>query len=379
MHVVIPALHRPTRPTGVCRHAVNLANCLADRTDIINITLLIGCWQENYFSRVFDITSEKIQIQVIDIKNNSISRNLWFLFGLPKVANQLKADLVHLSFPLPFLRSLFDSPVVATIHDFYPYECPENFGYPNALFNQWFLQQCIGNSDGLACVSKTTLGQFEHYFPKQFFCKNTSVVYNYVDFEGIQAAIPPNQKVYEHQPFILCVAQHRKNKNLDLLIRAYANLLKKNQLPAHTRLVLVGSAGPESQNLTSLSQKLGVQNQVNMLSAISDRELCWLYENCLLFVMPSSTEGFCIPLVEALSRSCNIICSGIPIFRELGLTECIFFDLKGNALANLSAAIKQAAEKPKLIQSANDTRFSKTVTADQCLTLYYSLLEQEKG
>lgn len=376
MHVVIAALHRPTKPTGVCRHAVNLANCLSDKADIAKITLLIGSWQKNYFARVFNILSQKIEIKTIDIKNSSTSRNLWFLFGLPKVTNRLNADLVHLSFPLPVLRNLFNSPVVATIHDFYPYECPENFGYPNVLFNQWFLQQCIQNSDGLACVSNTTLGQLEHYFPKAFSDKNTSVLYNYVDFEDIQAAIPASQQPYEHQPFILCVAQHRKNKNLDLLVQAYADLLKKNSLPDQTRLILVGSAGPESQNLNTLSQKLGVDKQMHMLSAISDRELCWLYENCLLFAMPSSTEGFCIPLVEALSRSCHIVCSNIPIFRELGLTECVFFNLTGNAVTNLSAAIKRAAKKPKLVQNTDNIRFSKTVTANQCLTLYYSLLEQ---
>ena len=34
MHVLIAALHRPVKPTGVCRHAANLARCLAAKPDV---------------------------------------------------------------------------------------------------------------------------------------------------------------------------------------------------------------------------------------------------------------------------------------------------------------------------------------------------------
>ena len=45
MHILIAALHRPTKPTGVCRHAVNLAQCLADTDEVDKVTLVIGAWQ----------------------------------------------------------------------------------------------------------------------------------------------------------------------------------------------------------------------------------------------------------------------------------------------------------------------------------------------
>ena len=136
MHILIPALHRPTEPTGVCRHAANLVLCLADRENIHQITLVVGTWQKDYFKRIFSLHLPKIQQTVVDIQNTSLSRNRWFMFGLPKLANQLQVDMVHLSFPLPFVRQWFKMSVVATLHDLYPFECPENFGYPQVLFNQ---------------------------------------------------------------------------------------------------------------------------------------------------------------------------------------------------------------------------------------------------
>ncbi|MDF5716701.1 MAG: glycosyltransferase [Rhizonema sp. NSF051] len=184
MHILISALHRPAKPTGVCRHAVNLAQCLAD-TDITQITLVIGSWQQDYFKTSFPLFSKKVKIISVDIKNSSTSRNLWFLFGLPKLAKQLQADLVHLSFPLPFIRTLFHCPVVVTIHDLYAYEYPENFGFPNVIFNQLFFHQCINNSDGLSCVSKCTIESLKKYFAGIEKKKEITVIYNYVDFKNV--------------------------------------------------------------------------------------------------------------------------------------------------------------------------------------------------
>lgn len=246
MHVLIVALHRPSKPTGVCRHAANLAQCLADTDEVTQVTLIVGAWQKDYFETFFN--SPKIKLIGIDIKNSSVVRNLWFLFGLPKLANRLHADLVYMSFPLPFLRLLFSSPIVSTIHDLYPYESPEVFGYPNVIFNRLFLQQSITNSDGLVCVSQSTFNSLKTYFPNINLRKPATVIYNYVDFSGVTPQQPKKIDINEGEPFLLCVSQHRKNKNIDLLIKAFY-LLKQNRfLKDADKLVIVGSTGPETES-----------------------------------------------------------------------------------------------------------------------------------
>ncbi len=375
MHILIAALHRPTKPTGVCRHAANLAKCLADNEKISQITLVIGVWQKDYFEKAFSLTSEKIKLVTVDIKNSSVARNIWFLFGLPKLAQQTNCDRVHLSFPLPFIRSLFPCPVVATIHDLYPYEYPENFGYPNVIFNQLFLQQCINNSDGLTCVSNKTLECLEYYFP---YLKNskkvTNVVYNYVDFSHVALKNPNYINNNIQTPFLLSVAQHRKNKNLDILIKAYSLLLDQHQLQDSTKLIIVGSYGPETENIQSLIQTLNLDQQVILLSSIEDDELCWLYKNCELFAIPSSTEGFCFPLVEALSLCCKVVCSDIPILREVGSSTCHYFDLKQDPIKNLSETIVYTLSQPPTDTSFMDSRFFKPNIAQQYLDFYNSII-----
>ncbi|MBD2445799.1 glycosyltransferase family 4 protein [Nostoc sp. FACHB-152] len=371
MHILIAALHRPIQPTGVCRHAANLARCLAENNEVTQVSLIIGTWQQHYFEKAFSLDSAKIKLISVNIKNSSVIRNSWFLGSLPQLANNLAPDIVHLSFPVPFIRAKFNAPVVTTIHDLYPYECPDNFGFPQVWFNRLFLKQCIHNSDGLACVSQVTLDKLKLYFPYISSNKEIDVIYNYVDFDNLEPKIP--KQLPENSSFLLSVAQHRQNKNLDLLIKAYSWLLDNQKLPLETKLVIVGSSGPETQNIKNLISNLSLDNKVTLLAAINDPELCWLYQNCQVFVIPSSIEGFCLPLAEALYWNSLMVCSNIPIFREIGTSNCTYFNLGENAVNNLIQAIIQSINKPNLANHTNVDCFKKSNIAKQYLNLYYQL------
>lgn len=369
MHILIVALHRPLKPTGVCRHAANLALCLAATEPVSHVTLVVGAWQAQYFKSAFSLSSEKIQLVEVDIKNTSFSRNFWYLFGLPDLVKEISPDLVHLSFPLPFARSSFPCPVVSTIHDLYPYECPKNFGYPQVWFNQLFLKQCVYGSNGISCVSKSTLEALNYYFPHLNPCTETAVVYNYVDFSQVNEKVPASFD--PGSSFLLCVAQHRKNKNLNLLIESYSHLIQQEDLDQNLRLVIVGSSGPETEKLIEQIQTLSLQAQIQLVSSIDDAELCWFYRHCKLFVIPSSTEGFCLPLAEALHLSCQVVCSDIPVFREIGSEQCRYFSLQKDAVENLTQALFDVLHQST--EAASDIRFSKLTAAHQYLALYAAI------
>ena len=369
MHVLIAALHRPIKPTGVCRHAANLARCLAQKSEVTRISLVIGAWQQDYFETAFSFTSEKIKLVIVNIKNSSLVRNTWFVWGLPRLANKLNPDVVHLSFPFPFLRNRFNTPIVTTIHDLYPYECPENFGFPQVLFNRLFLKQAIRSSVGLSCVSQVTLDQLKFYFPNLKPQQKITVIYNYVDLDINSLKPQSPQELSENSLFLLTVAQHRQNKNLDLLIKSYAKILHNQQIDRDCQLIIVGSSGPQTKSLHNLISELALENKVLLLSAIEDKQLCWLYQNCYAFIIPSSTEGFCLPLAEALNFTERIVCSDIPIFKEVGNNNCTYFSLKNDAINNLSNAIIQTINKPKS-NYTNVTKFDKLNIANQYLNLY---------
>ena len=140
MNLLITAISAATGPSGICRHAYNLVRCAASRKEIVQITLAVGKWQERYFRSSFDLEDAKLTIVSVDISNDAFARNRWYLKRLPILADDVVADVVHLSFPVPIRRSMVRCPVVVSLHDLYPYDEPDNFGFPRVFFNRVFLQ-----------------------------------------------------------------------------------------------------------------------------------------------------------------------------------------------------------------------------------------------
>jgi hypothetical protein len=64
-----------------------------------------------------------------------------------------------------------------------------------------------------------------------------------------------------------------------------------------------------------------------------------------------------------------VVCSDIPIFREIADSSCCYFDLQGDAVKNLSQAIVCALEQP-LNRTIDDFNFSKLEVAHQHLKFY---------
>jgi glycosyltransferase involved in cell wall biosynthesis len=109
------------------------------------------------------------------------------------------------------------------------------------------------------------------------------------------------------------------------------------------------------------------------LSDIGDAQLAWLYRHCELFVVTSDAEGFCLPLMEALSFACRAVCTDIPVLREVSQGRCTLFDRNNDAVGNLVAAmIRALALKPAADEC--DQRFSRQAVTHECLQLYSQLL-----
>lgn len=377
MRVIINALHRATKPTGVCRYAFNLAIDLSSLGDIEEVILLVGKWQKDYFHSSFNITTNKIKILDIHIKNNAISRNFWFLFSLPKIVKNLQGDLLHLSFPIPVIGKGINIPTYVTVHDLYPYEIPENFGFPRVYFNRLFLFMSVKFVENIICVSHTTKKLLIHYFPKECKSKRISVVYNTVKFSNINEVEPKFLENHQYSSFFLCNSQHRKNKNIPLILESFADLLLSRKINSKTFLIIVGSKGPETEKLANLLWDFRIDKNTIFVDSITDNELAWLYKKCQLFIAASSCEGFCIPLAEALLFSANVVCSNIPIFKEIGDENFTYFDLDKNAPHNLATAIEQSVTfkaMDKIVASdcvsKNRNRISLLSSADKYGELY---------
>jgi glycosyltransferase involved in cell wall biosynthesis len=379
MKVVIALTSSSGQISGVQRHALNLASCLLTRSEITEVHLVAAPWQQGFLEDAGLSSDPRLYRHTAPVDNSALSRNLWFYAGLPLLADQLKADIVHLAYPVPIQRKSFACPVVATLHDLYPYDIPANFGFPKVLFNRAVLRQCLSRADAIACVSVSTLDRLRK-LDRHVAYKKARVLYNVV-----QPQHPPAGKVLleavpglnpEH-PFLLCVAQHRRNKNILLVLRAMKRLLLHKHLPAHTRLLIVGVPGPETSAIEGFISVHGLAQNVLLLNGIPEAQLQWCYRHCGALLAPSIVEGFGLPVAEGIVAGCRIVCSDIPAFRELATNSCHLFALGLGEEENFAAAICAALSQPRP-EPIRLPQFAADAIATGCMELYRSLSPAQK-
>jgi len=119
---------------------------------------------------------------------------------------------------------------------------------------------------------------------------------------------------------VLCVAAVRPHKNQELLVRALPHL------PDDVTVVLAGRHEGYDKRLRELAAELGVAERVRLTGYLSDGELerLWALAACAAF--PTLTEGFGLPVLEAMARGVPVACSDIPVLREVGGDVPEYFD-----------------------------------------------------
>ncbi|HUZ96370.1 MAG TPA: glycosyltransferase family 1 protein [Edaphobacter sp.] len=339
MNVVIAAMSAPTHMNGVSRHAANLARALLSTKAISEIHFVAGAWQKEMFRGALGVCDPRLHSHWIPLREANLSRLFWYYRELPCIAAQLEADIVHLTFPAPTAVAAYPCATVLSLHDLYPFDIPCNFGRLKSAVARHTIFQCVRRVDAIACVSSVTQMEFARRFPT--LTHKTQVIHNVVEFR-VPASISGRLETLKGYRFILCVAQHRSNKNIPLAIRVFERLLGKRILPAETRLVVVGIPGPETRNIEEEIRNARLSRKVLLFSGLSDAEMRWCYENCLILLAPSSMEGFGLPVAEAILAGARVVCSDIPAFREVGGEACHYVPWTHDPVEIYVGAIRDA-------------------------------------
>lgn len=371
MKVLVAAASYASNISGIQRHACNVVRCLLQQQDVYFVHLVIAPWQRKLVQAAGIKPDVRLSTHIAEMAPGSLSRNFWHYRRLPELAARFKVDLVHLTYPVPVNAAAFSCPTVVTLHDMYPYEIPMNFGFPKFIFNRLILKQCLRNVDAIACVSDITRLRLEQYSSAAVWQKGVRI-YNCVEAQPVCAAQSPIPN-WQGQPFLLCVAQHRHNKNLPLLIRTFDRLLRAGQIDSHMRLVILGITAQDTPNIYRLVSALNLSESICFLEGLSEEDLQWCYTRCEALVAPSLTEGFGLPVAEGLLAGCRIVCSDIPAHREVGDGQCRFVALGRDAEIRFAEAIVEVFKNPKRKPTALP-QFSLPILAKQYINLYRRLI-----
>jgi len=143
------------------------------------------------------------------------------------------------------------------------------------------------------------------------------------------------------------------------------------------QFVLAGPRCDETETHLKVIQQKGLKNII-MLFNISDQEKAWLYGHCAGLIFPSSTEGFGLPPIEAMSLGKQVFLSRATSLPEIGGELASYFDqldpesMKRTILAGELRKAKEIDLSSRIRQWANQFSW------DHCIEQYLACYMQTK-
>lgn len=116
----------------------------------------------------------------------------------------------------------------------------------------------------------------------------------------------------ENGPLLLHVGGMAPRKRIDLLLRCFARI--RAQIPT---AVLIRVGGTLSPQLRHLAETLGVERAIVEMPFLTRDDLAALYRRVDLMILTSETEGFGLPVLEAMASGVPVVARDLPAVREV--------------------------------------------------------------
>lgn len=294
---------------GVANFTENLADAFNELGDEIFLIT-------DYTEREYTFKNTKI----IGICDKPSKKNIRYIYKTSKTILEINPDIVITSVEYGFVNKLlknkgFKGKLIYFLH-----------GYPifkHKIFHNILLtlgtkyiskysDVIISNSEFTSTINETIYG-----------IKSNKIINMCLGYDFIDELKEQSKNYSKEKGTILYVGRLVKEKNVDLLIKAYSmtNNAKK--------LVIVGD-GPEYKNLKELSKQI-CNKEIVFEGKVPPRDTVKYYLTSELFISLCPHESYGIVYLEAIATNCKVICP-----RTGGHLDTIFDYLD---IANLVSSI----------------------------------------
>lgn len=282
----------------------------------------------------------------------------------------LKPDLVH--FVMTQQPLLYFGKIVTTTHDLtmLRYTRP---GRHSQLFH--FLRMRLyrflfwwSHRKSKAIIVPTNYVAKDLAKLQPFTAKKTTVTYESSEPPYAGAAKQPKGVT---KPFIFHVGSPFPHKNIENLIKAFETLHSSNP---KLQLVLSGKVEHYFEKLKKRIAKSPAKDSIVVTGFVSDPELKWLYENAAAYVLPSLSEGFGLPGLEAMAHGCPLVSSNATSLPEVYGDAALYFN--PNSIDDMVLKIERVLSDKKYADSlvkrgrAQLKKYSWQRMAEQTLEIY---------
>lgn len=215
----------------------------------------------------------------------------WILVPCISLLNRRHAVVVSVPVLSPLLSARRKTLVFA--HDWRHLTHPEEFSRGRRLYRAIW-RSSVERADATCCISAKTLRETHECVPSAsaYLCTNG------VDHARRWAPLDEVATTVAAPELHIVAFGHRANKRPELSVSAFATATGLG-IPS-SRLTVLGTGDKVTAELTERARQLGVLEQCDFPGFVSERRYEELLLEASVVLMPSSDEGFGLPVGEAL-------------------------------------------------------------------------------
>ncbi len=222
----------------------------------------------------------------------------WTYLKLPQEIKKDKPDVFFMPIQSsPFLNKPKNIKIVITVHDLAFLIFPEHFTAKDRFLLNFHTKRAIQMADKIIAPSEATKKDLIKFYKIDE--NKINVIYHGTTRPAIPIKRKNNPKL--QITYILFVGQIQPRKNLIRLIEAFEFIKEKNKKYPDLKLIIAGGKGWMANKIYEKARKSEFSKDIIFTGKASNEHLAELYQNALVFVMPSLYEGFGLPVIEAMS------------------------------------------------------------------------------
>lgn len=197
---------------------------------------------------------------------------------------------------------------------------PDGPPSPGPVFAHYFRalnQDLARRAQRIVTVSRSTAGDIKRFLgvsearldlvpcavdAKVFFPRSAGHVQGIMASRGIAG------------PYVVYAGLAHPNKRFDWLLEAL--VASRSSFPAGSRLVVAGGHAEKIARVQEILSRSGAANFVVFTGRVDDTELAALYSGAAAYVTAAISEGYGLPMAEALACGTRVVATDIPALRE---------------------------------------------------------------
>jgi glycosyltransferase involved in cell wall biosynthesis len=306
------------------------------------------------------------------------SRLSWEQSGLPYVADQVGADVIHLpTYSIPINAG---RPTVVTIHDLTVFAEPEIHDPVRATYIKSATRTAARRATRLIAPSRATRDELVRLLGAD--PASIDVAYHGVDHEVFHRPSAEEIKrvsdrlgLHGH-PYVAYLGALEPRKNVPNLIRGWVRAC--SDYPDPPALVLAGSGGWDDEVDAALAT-VPLELRVVRPGYLPWASLPGFFGGALAVALPSRGEGFGLPVLEAMSCGAPVLTTRRGPLPEVGGDAVAYTEPDASSIAAALEELIEDAERRETLADAAYARsqgFSWTASAQAHLASFEQAVAQ---